>query len=171
MGNDEHGPAYPEPKTMSEYKGAEPPLWLRLIMVVFVVGLMLWMFTKPAPAMDHGFSPTDPTVHWFERLQRPDMPGSCCGKGDAYPVEDYRPVNDGSGDYIAKIGDGSAKLYPDGTTRQAIPDGTEIRVPEALINKLDDDLDNPTDVSWIFMTVHGGEVGTVYCLIRHLQGG
>lgn len=134
------------------------------------LAMLLWMFwPHPAPAMDHGFDPSDATVKWFESLQRPNMPGSCCGKGDAYPVESYWPNGDGT--FTAKIGDGSAIKYPDGTTRNAIPDGAEIPVPAELVNKLDDDQDNPTDVSWIFMTVHGGEVGTVYCLIRHPQGG
>ena len=134
------------------------------------LALALWvLWPHSAPAMDHGFNPNSATTKWFERLQRPNMPGSCCGKGDAYPVEDYWRNADGT--WTAKIGDGSAKAYPDGMTRQAIPNGTEVPVPPELVNKLDDDLDNPTDVSWVFMTVHGGEVGTVYCLIRHPQGG
>jgi hypothetical protein len=224
MGNDEHGPAYPEPPKVwdhpdwqrkqpyrcpicngdenrymtCEYPGCpdgrdpghpharlfkryEPvsdlcskpsgPLSRLATAGIWLIGLTLlfYLFTiQHAPAMDHGFNPNNPTVQWFESLVRPDYPGSCCGKADAYPVESYWPNPDGT--WTAKIGDGSAKKFPDGTTRDPIPNGYEVIVPKAVVNKAEDDLGNLTDVSWIFMTVHGGEPGTIYCLVRHPSG-
>lgn len=44
MGHDEHGPAYPEPRVLNS---PDPPLWLRLIMVVFVIGALFFVFSTP----------------------------------------------------------------------------------------------------------------------------
>lgn len=204
MGNDQHGPAYPEPtpyrcpichgdefrysecnhpgcydgrdrghphaRYIETYDGpayAGQPLAITILGWVVAVGLLVFAFwpTK-APAMDHGFDPNSATTKWFESLQRPDRPGSCCGKADAYPVT-YAMNPDGSAEVT--VTDGSDKVYPDGYHRPAYTGGV-ITVPKDLINKLDDDLANPTDTSWIFMTVYGGEMGSFYCLIRHPEG-
>ncbi len=133
-----------------------------------VIALLLYIFwPHPAPAMDHGFDPNSATTKWFETLQRPDRPGSCCGKADAYPVT-YKMNPDGSADVT--VTDGSDKVYPDGYHRPAYTGGV-ITVPKDLINPYDADLGNTTDTSWIFMTVYGGEMGSFYCLIRHPEGG
>lgn len=119
--------------------------------------------------MDHGFDPNSPTTKWFERLYRPDFPASkCCGKADAYEIETY--WRNDKGVLFVKIGDGSAKEFPDGTRRPPIPDGTVIEVPEKKINSPDDDLDNPTDKSWAFFTVDEGRVSILYCVTLHPQG-
>jgi len=154
----------------SQARPRRPEAARTLVGWAIFIAFGLWLFwPHKAPAMDHGFDPNAPTTKWFESLPRPNFPGSCCGKGDAYPVESYWPNPDGT--WTAKIGDGSAKKYPDGTRRDPIADGTEIIVPKEVVNRAEDDLDNPTDVSWIFMTVHSGEVGMIYCLIRHPSGG
>jgi hypothetical protein len=184
IGHDEHGPAYPEPDGRDQARfdmlratyEPEPDVLPNsakvIVFVAVVLACLFWLFTTPAPAMDHGFDPNSKTVQWFERLMRPDMPdSSCCGKGDGYPVERYWQNKDANGTptgtWTAVIGDGSAKLYPDGTTREYIATGTEVIVPDLYVNNYEDDLDNPTDVSWIFMAVHAGEISAVYCLVRH----
>ncbi len=145
------------------------PSWAQILIGWgFVIALILYMIW-PVHAMDHGFNPDSATTKWFESKMRPDYPGSCCGKGDGYPVSDYWDNHDGT--WTAVIGDGSAIKYPDGTTRDYIATGQKIIVPEGKVNNAEDDLDNPTDTSWIFMTVHAAEPGTIYCLIRHPQGG
>jgi hypothetical protein len=157
---------------MSEYKETpEPPLWQRLVGVAIVLGLLLWMFMTPAPAMDHGFNPNSATTKWFERLIRPDQPpNSCCGKGDAYPVARYEHHPE-THTWSVWLSDGSAIKYPDGTTRDYFDMSTEIIVPENKVNSLEDDLDNPTDTSWVFMRVSTPtDVGTMYCFIRHPEG-
>ncbi len=86
----------------------------------------------PASAFDHGFDPSDSVVQWFEHLRRPDIDEdylgvvSCCGKGDAYPVD---VVEDGGADreWAVRIIDGSAIEFPDGSTRPFVPDGTVVR--------------------------------------------
>lgn len=145
--------------------------WLAFALFLLMVILFSLAEVLPGYAMDHGFDKSSPVVQWFERQQRPDYPGSCCGKGDAYEVSSYWNNHDGT--WTAVIGDGSAKRFPDGTTRPPIPDGTTIIVPETKVNPAEDDLDNPTDKSWIYMSVYdnGGTFAeTVYCLIRHPQG-
>jgi len=164
---------HPHAALRETYDGPAPskhPVARVLFGCALVIALVMYMmWPRSAPAMDHGFNPNNATVKWMESLPRPNTPGSCCGKGDGYPVEDYWPNPDGS--WTAKIGDGSAMKYPDGTTREYIANGTEVIVPRELVNPWEDDLGNPTDVSWLFMTVHAAEVGTIYCLIRHPQGG
>jgi len=155
----------------------EPPFWQRLVQLAVVLAALFWMFSaSPAPAMNHGFDPDAPATKWFERLQQPDnQPGSCCGKADGYPVDRYWKNVDSNGTptgtWTAVIADGSAKLFPDGTHREYIATGTEVEVPETKINDLMDDLDNPTEHGWIFMVVHAGEVGRIYCFVRHPTGG
>lgn len=173
---DGHDPGHPTARRWATLRETYPteeelcrplvPGWAAL--VIFVATLLVCLWLGKAHAMDHGFDPNNATVKWFESLQRPDQPGSCCGKGDGYPVGDYVENPDGSVD--ATISDGSAKLYPDGTTRNYFQTGAVVHVPKEVVNPLHDDLDNPTDTSWIFMTVHAGEVGVVYCLIRHPSG-
>lgn len=135
------------------------------------IALLLYLiWPHAAPAMDHGFDPSNTTVQWFEALQRPDTPGSCCGKADAYPVGRYE-LHPELHEVWAWLEDGSAIKYPDGTVRVYFDMSTKIIVPDNKVNKSADDLDNPTDVSWIFMRVSSPtEVGNVYCLILHPSG-
>lgn len=183
MGNDEHGPAYPEPfddrdqrrfDTLRETYALSkrtPPIAAMLVGWAVAVALSVWaLWPHAAPAMNHGFNPDAPLTKWFESKIRPDSPpNSCCGKGDAYPVERYQ--NNGDHTYTIWLADGSAILYPDGTRRDYFDKATPIIVPDNKVNPPDDDLDNPTDVSWVFMRVSTStDVGTVYCLILHPEG-
>ena len=144
--------------------------WLSVLLTVLILTCLFILFSKPAPAMDHGFNPNDTTVRWFQRKMRPDLPSSaCCGKGDGYPVARYEENPDHS--YTIWLADGSALKYPDGTTREYFDMSVPINVPWNKVNDLIDDIDNPTDVSWVFMRVSTPtDVGTMYCFIRHPEG-
>lgn len=171
MGYDEHGPAYPEPDNSNpvppKYVGL--PTAQALVLWAVVIACLLWLFMTPAPAMDHGFDPNSATTKWFEQLKvPPEGIAACCGKADAYPVSEYWKNPDGT--WTARIKDGRAIKYPDGTVRAYIATGTEVIVPAESVNDLTDDLDNPTDTSWIFMRVSEAQVSKVFCLVRHPEG-
>jgi hypothetical protein len=102
---------------------------------------------------------------------RPVIPGSCCGKSDAYQVGRYRENPDGT--FTAWLSEEGKKevIYPDGKYRAPVTGDPEIIVPKIALNKLDDDQDNPSDTSWIFMSVNSGKPGNVFCFIRHPMGG
>lgn len=131
-------------------------------------------------AMNHGFDPGDPGVQWFEGLKIPPADVvSCCGKGDAYPVDEYEKLPDGT--YRVWIADGSESPYPDGTKRVPWDISIPIIVPAERVNKMEDDLDNPTDHGWLFFQPRvnwdeGGkrlpstEYNSIYCFIRHPKG-
>lgn len=154
-----------------------PGVLLGLICALLVCALLA--ATGKAHAAK-GFDPnTDPMAKWMETLLRPDYPYNppdnvwpCCGKADAYPVSTYYINPDGS--YSVIIADGSLKVYPDGTVRPAITTGRTLVVPSGKVNKVEDDLDNPTDFSWVFLVMHeqsnpDGDY-TVMCFDRHPQG-
>lgn len=137
-----------------------------LIVAVF----MLLAVSRAHAHLDHGFNPNPETTKWMESLRRPNYSdSSCCGKGDGYPISSYWQ-NKGKGTWTAVIGDGSAITYPDGQTREYIATGTEVEVPDEVVNDLKDDLDNPTDTSWIFLRVVNAEPANIYCFIRHPSG-
>jgi hypothetical protein len=147
------------------------PLALIVFAIFFVIFVLLMLFTTPAPAMDHGFDPTNQTVKWFERKMIPNITfqQSCCGKADAYPVARVRRNTNQT--WSVWLADGSAIKYPDGTKREPFDENTEIVVPDSKVNPPDDDLDNPTDVGWIFMRVSNPtNPGAIYCLIIHEEG-
>lgn len=135
--------------------------------------LLLWFVSamRPAAGMDHGFDKSAPLTKYLESLMRPDMPGSCCGKGDAYQVERYRENADGTFSVWLSEEGKKAIVFPDGKYRSPVIGDPEIRVPAHRVNKLDDDQDNPSDTSWIFMSVSGGSMANVFCFIRHPMGG
>jgi hypothetical protein len=173
MGNDEHGPAYPEPDNSNPVPPEHVGLSTAQVLVLWAVFLacLLWLFTVPAPAMDHGFNPNNPTVKWFERKMIPNITfqQSCCGKADAYPVERVRRNTDHT--WSVWLADGSEVKYPDGSHRAYFDKNTEIVVPDDKVNPPDDDLDNPTDVGWIFMRVSNPtNPGAIYCLVIHPEG-
>jgi hypothetical protein len=164
-------------------QGHDGCLWLFASMIgigvlVLVVALTL-LFSRPAHAAK-GFDPnTDKMAAWMEKLMRPDFPYEppksvwpCCGKADAYPVSSYFVNPDGS--YSVVIADGSSRVYPDGTIRPEIRTGRTVIVPSGKVNDLTDDLDNPTDFSWVFLRMYEYESADggymVYCFIRHPQG-
>lgn len=146
------------------------PVWPFLLALALAALLFGFLAGKAAHALDHGFNPNDKTVRWFESLMMPDGPASCCGKADAYPLSDYWANSDGTDTWTVVVAEGSHRVYPDGTVRPYIAAGTQIIVPGRKMNRWEDDLDNPTDTSWVFMSVYGGVPGTVYCVIRHPQG-
>jgi hypothetical protein len=154
-------------------RGRPWPEWVRQMLVAAITALIVsvsMVTCHQARAMDHGFNPNNPTVRWFQSKMRPDQPSlSCCGKGEAYPVARYQENPDHT--YTAWLADGSALKYPDGTTRDYFDMATPITVPKDKVNDLRDDLDNPTDVSWVFMTVSTStEVRSMFCFIRHPEG-
>jgi hypothetical protein len=134
---------------------------LVILMAIFTV-----LFLSCAHAMDHGFDHNDATVQWFESLMRPYMPGSsCCGKADAYAVQiDREPIGE-EGDLvgIARVTDGAAITYPDGTKRTEIPNGTEFKFPLSHLNPPKDG--NPTSTAWAFLGSYNGKISVVYCVI------
>jgi hypothetical protein len=135
-----------------------------LVAVAIVLACLFWLFTvKPAPAMNHGFNPDAPLAKWFESKLRPDVHSPCCGKGDAYPVARVKRNADHT--WTVWLEDGSAIEYPDGTHRDYVDKNVPIIVPDNKVNPPDDDLDNPTDVGWIFM-----KSSMIYCLIVHSEG-
>ena len=139
-------------------------IYFTLLAIAFVLFWSCWY----AFAVNHGYDPNDRTVKWFERLVRPNKPpDSCCGKADAYEVGRY--YRNAEGKMIAVIVNGEEKHFPDQTWRVPIADGTEIVVPENVINPYEDDLDNPTEKSWIFVALIGG-YPYVYCFVRHPKG-
>jgi hypothetical protein len=139
----------------------------------FIVALLAFCLLTPVFAHDHGFDPNSPITKWFDtKNMPPDYIESCCGKGDAYTVDQYWKNPDGT--YTAVIADGSAITYPDGTTRAPIPDGTKIIVPASRVNRAEDDLDNPIGHSVLWLTISGPGYGidsiNVWCFIRHPEG-
>jgi hypothetical protein len=179
---DEHGPAYPEPKTdyQEVIEPTELPFWARLLMAAFVsavITCMVLLFSKPAHAINHGYDPNDKAVQWFESLymqERLPMKVSCCGRSDSYPVDRYEILP--NGDYKVWVEDGSVKLYPDGKHRAYWNKDIPIIVPKKKVNPMEDDLNNPTDHGWIFFNPHGNpgdhplDEGDIYCFVPHPQG-
>lgn len=144
-----------------------------------IVALLLTL--SPVVAMDHGFNPNSATTKWFESLKIPPKNEvSCCGKADAYPVERYERLS--NGDYRVWIAPDNGITFPDGTVRPPWDSTIPIIVPKERVNEEKDDLDNPTDFSWLFFVpervypADGSEpkpatkVSVIYCFIRHPQG-
>jgi hypothetical protein len=128
-------------------------------------------FCTLAHARDHGFDPTSPVTQFFDQLKRPYCaPGidvcSCCGKADAYPIViDQEATIDGEApDGIARVLDGSAIVYPDGTSRSFIPDGTAFHFTGRDVTKLKQG--NPTHTAWGFLgTGPDGRISIVWCVV------
>lgn len=151
------------------------------LFVFYLAIVVALMVTSPSHAKNHGFDPMAPTTKWFESLKiPPEEMVSCCGKADAYSVDRYEKLP--NGDYRVWIADGSAIVFPDGTRRTAWNTEIPIIVPKENVNKETDDLDNPTDHSWLFFQPKSlypadgsepppsEEVSVVYCFIRHPNG-
>jgi len=143
----------------------------------------LLLFTRCAPAMDHGFDPNSPKTKWMEKQIRPDSPpNSCCGVADSYLVDRYELIKQNGfdydanaeaqkGDYKVWIANGDEIEYPDGSKRQKWDIHIPLIVPANKINPMDDDLDNPFDYSVLFFRPTNDHIpGTFYCFIRHPQG-
>ncbi len=124
--------------------------------------LMLARCGGVAYATDHGFDQSNPVTQWFETVPMPDTQQSCCGLGDAYEADVWTKNPDGS--YEATITDGSGIVYPDGTTRAPIANGTVIHVPAEKVNPPKDG--NPTGHGVIFMAVYKGALSNgPFCFI------
>ena len=127
-----------------------------------------------------------PTVHideqtakWFEGLTRPYTDGgakegvaSCCDAGDGYQIqieEDAYPYRGKVENGIARITDPTARtiVRPDGTTkfRPAITDPASmtLRFAGEKVTPLKDG--NPTKTAWAFLSVTGGKVTYIYCIV------
>jgi hypothetical protein len=182
MGNDEHGPAYPEPDDLATHvhnhhearretlRPEEPFLVTRILITVAIVVAILLYAIWPVHAMNHGFPPDAPMTVWMEKQIRPDSPpNSCCGVADAYPVDRYEKLP--GGDFQVWIQNGDAIEFPDGTRRAPWDISIPLTVPFNKVNKAEDDLDNPSNHGWLFFRPSNDhEPGTFYCFIRHPQG-
>lgn len=179
MGNDEHGPAYPEPWDDPAWGRKQKPKrsnpWTQMLVAGFTALIVSFSMSMchMAHGMDHGFDPLKPTTIWMESLVQPaSPPSSCCGIADAYQADTYTRNPDGS--YSVVITEGSAVEFPDGTRRTPIKDGTIITVPSSHVNPPREQKDNPTGHAWVFMSVYGGteqsSPGTVYCFIPLPEG-
>lgn len=131
--------------------------WLALAILVTLAMIALLFSIRISPARDLGqFENSDPAVReWYQSLQRPDVPGSCCGEADAYWADDVH-VRDGK--MFATITDDRDDA-PRG--RPHIDVGTEVEIPD---NKLKWDRSNPTGHGVVFLS----RGGFVYCFV---QGG
>jgi hypothetical protein len=131
----------------------------------FIAGILVLVPTKLL-AFDHKFDPKDPITQWFGTLQRPDMPPTgkniCCKWSDAYEV---KILEDGGehDDWRVEITDGSAKVFPDGTTRAPVENGMKIPVPASKVTKPKQG--NPTSTAWLFMSINFGVPGNIFCLV------
>jgi hypothetical protein len=147
----------------------------------FALSMFFVLLCGDANAINHGFDPLSITTKWFEKLKIPPKGMvSCCGRADAYSVDRYEKLP--SGDYLVWIADGDPILFPDGTRRIGWDISIPIVVPAEHVNDMEDDLDNPTEHSWLFFIPvreypqDGGEsppsnkVSTLYCFIRHPNG-
>lgn len=145
--------------------------WVSILLALgLAAALAATFYIGKANAMNHGFDPDAAATKWFERQMMPDHPMSpCCGTADAYPVDRYEKLGDGS--YKVWIADGRPIKYPDGTHRDEWDISIPVIVPKMKVNKEDDDLDNPTEHGWIFMRPSSPTmVGAIFCFIRHPQG-
>jgi hypothetical protein len=150
--------------------------WTDGAALVLVCGLLM----TGVQAFDHGFSKTSPKTKWFEKqLIPPSYYVSCCGKADAYPVDRYERLP--SGDYKVWVAEGYDVPYPDGTKRAPWDTAKPIIVPKESVNREEDDLDNPTEYSWLYfipaekLDANGKQIpadhpSVIYCFIRHPQG-
>ncbi len=126
---------------------------------------------RAAHAFDHDFDPASPVTQFFDQLERPYCaPGieicSCCGKADAYPVViDQEATIDGTEpDGTAHVIDGSAIVYPDGTSRSFIPGGTVFHFTGRDVTKLEQG--NPTRTAWAFLALgQTGTIAIVWCVV------
>ena len=165
-GHDQGGTYYPP--IASESRASLNPedrkmgrvLWL---VILFIIISTVYSCTAYlAHATDHGFSLIQPKSDrslWIEGVQRPDMPKTaeqfypCCGKGDMYEADvyDIEGYDNGRQTCSATITDGSAKQWPDGTHRIAIPNGTTFNFPCDKVNHPEDG--NPTGHAQAFLSV------------------
>jgi len=142
-----------------------------IIVAAGLAALILCAAAAPAHARDHGFDPTSPVTQFFDQLKRPYCaPGveicSCCGKADAYPVmiDQDASLDGDKPDGVAHVIDGSAIVYPDGTQRSFIPDGTVFHFTGRDVTKLKQG--NPTKTAWAFLgTGLGGQISIVWCVV------
>lgn len=84
----------------------------------------------------------EPFAEWMMSLQRPDMPGPCCGPADQVYVDDYQP-DMATGGFVGRVAS----------------TGAEVRIPA---EKVIWDRVNPTGRGVLFMTPGGG---FVYCFV------
>jgi len=139
--------------------------------LIVIAAAIAFCSLRPAHALNHGFDPASPVTKFFDQLKRPYCaPGanvcSCCGKADAYPVMiDQEASLDGDKpDGVAHVIDGAAIVYPDGTQRSFIPDGTVFHFTGRDVTKLKQG--NPTKTARAFLgTGLGGQISIVWCVV------
>ena len=121
----------------------------------------------------------DATAKWFSELKRPTTPASealhdidpetigCCGKGDGYPIEIVQDATLGGveEDGTFRILDGTAKTYPDKTTRPEIPNWRNLAIHFPGYKMLQLERGNPTRTAWAFMMVYHNQIAFLYCVV------
>jgi hypothetical protein len=139
------------------------------------LALILCFLPSPAYPLDHGFPKDTDRSAFFSNLKRPDFyPKSCCGEADGYEADIYQRNADGS--YDVEITEGSAKVFPDGSTRPELKDGTRVHVPATQINPPIETMLNPTGHAWLFVSIvrpvgSGDAVpGLTYCFAPLPEG-
>lgn len=162
------------PTRIPEPRGHSFALGVCVTLIIVTLALALFAMTGKAHAAK-GYNPdTSQMAAWMESLMRPDMPPeySCCGRADAYPVSSYYPNPDGS--YSVVIADGSSIIYPDGTVRPEIRTGRTLIVPSGKVNEMSDNLGNPTEYSWVFLSLHDHSQPdgsyNIFCFVRQPTG-
>ena len=146
--------------------------WIMVaIATAFIVAIA---FGGSVRAMDHGFDHSTAIGAWFETVPMPTdqtAPRSkCCGKGDAYEADIYDIEGYEHGRKMCKavITDGSAKVWPDGTRREPLANGTEFEFECVHVNPPEDG--NPTGHAQAFLNVGSwgdekGKIKNVYCFV------
>ena len=126
---------------------------MRAFICAALVAAFLCALAPPVGALDHGFDHNSELVKWFEGLHRKSDRFPCCGMGDAYPIVIDQEASLGGSevDGIAHVTDGSARKYPNGDTRQPIPNGTVIHFSGRQVTREIDG--NPTSTAWAFIAV------------------
>lgn len=166
-----------------QYEPPGPFDWVWSLLLLLAAGLIAWVvvfsvrsaiaedlqFLQPR-ASHHGYDPNDPIVQWFDKLERPWCPSAvehcfCCGRFDAYPVVIDQEATPGAllGDGRAHVTDPSAKVFPDGKSRDALVgdlsftfNGKDVVKPDA---------GNPTGTAWAFLGNMKGHITLVWCVV------
>lgn len=131
----------------------------------FLAGLAA-LAACPARAREHGWDKSSPFSQWVEGLKMPDSrTASCCGKGDFYPIviDEDAVGNEGEAMGRARVLDGSALEFPDGSKRPFIKDGTPFRFPKTKVNPPEDG--NPGRTAYAFLSAYDGVIVGIYCVI------
>lgn len=141
--------------------------WRGALAGALLMGFMCMLLATVVPvygAEHHGETIDTRQKEWVHTLKVPGPEprvSSCCGFGDMYEADIYQRLP--NGDYIAEITEGSEKVFPDGSVRVRVPNGTRIHVPASRVNPPHDG--NPMGHGIIFLSVYETDPPGVYCFV------